>query len=241
MLGVLFLNPLRAWWDDDAGNRALLVGNTQQAIARFNAGLRLEPNWGLLHEDRGRALMDRDPKEALAEFERAACGLACLAEEGDALAAMGRMDEAIDRYIAAKAVGRTAEVARHLTGEGNYDAALAIEAALIKRLHNNFIDRADLAAAYATTGTIQVSAALAAADPALARTRGRLAVDAFFKASNLAPLNEDYLLSYGFAQLRFGNQQQARAAFERLLRIHPDQPDAQAALRRMQGDKKDAP
>lgn len=236
MVGLLFWRPLRAWWDDDAGNRALLAGNTRQAVAWFNAGLRVEPNWGLLHEDRGRALVDRNPKEALAEFERAACGLACLAEEGDALAALGRMDEAIDRYIAAKAVGRTAEVAMSLAGEGNYDAGLAIEAALIKRLHNNFIDRADFAAAYATTGAILTSAASAATDPALAQTRGRLAIDAFGKASNLAPLNEDYLLSYGFAQLRFGNRQLARAAFERLLRIHPDQPDAQAALQRMHGD-----
>ncbi len=219
----------------------MLAGNTEQAIAWFDAGLRMQPNWGLLHEDRGRALIDHDPQQALAEFERAACGSPCLAEEGDALAAMGRTEEAINRYIEAKAISRAAEVAVRLAGEGNYDAGLAIEAALIRRLHNNFIDRADLAAAYATAGKIQALAASAATAPAVAHARGRLAIDALSKASSLAPLNEDYLLSEGFAQLRFGNQQLARAAFERLLQIHPDQPDAQAALQRMHGDPLHAP
>lgn len=231
-LAAVFSRPLRAWWDDDAGNRALLAGKPQVAIAWFDAGLRAQPDWALLHEDRGRALLNANPTAALAEFERAACGSPCLAEEGDALAALGRLDEATQRYVSAKAVGRASVVAMRLASHGKYDAALAIESALIERLHDDFVDRSDLASAYAAIGKIQTAAA-SSGDVRAPGERGALAIAAFSRATSLAPLNEDYLLSYGFAELRWGSPRAARAAFERLLQIHPHQPDAQAALQHM--------
>jgi tetratricopeptide (TPR) repeat protein len=221
---------LQAWWDDDQGNRALQRGHPDLALGWFDAGLAQEPDWALLHEDRGRALLHSHPQEALAEFDLAACGSPCDAEAGDALAAMGRRNEAIERYIRAKAVTRLSTVTLQLAREGRYDSALSIESALLHRLHNDFIDRADLATVYDTIGQIEITAAIAQPKDARSLKRAASAISAFANAMNLAPLNENYLLSYGFAQLRFGDRQAARATFERLLQLHPGQPDALAGL-----------
>lgn len=233
---VALARPVSAWWADDAGNRELLAGHDAHALTWFDSGLRLEPQWGLLHEDRGRALLVTAPREALAEFKRAACGSPCIAEEGDALAAMGRVSDAVDRYILADAVGRASDIALALAARGNIEQALGIERGMIGHLHDGFVERAELASAYATVGEIEASAADMREARKNSRDHGRRAVAAFEKASSLAPLNEGYLLSLGFAELRWGSSAAARAAFEKLLAIHPQQPDAQAALARMDRD-----
>src|SRR5579864_4316301 len=138
LLGFFTQRPLRAWWDDDEGNRALLRGHDLRAARLFEAGLTAEPGWATLHEDLGRAVLPTDPARSLAEFDRAACGSPCLAQAGDALAAMGRTNEAIDRYVQAKAVGKVSQVAAQLVAAGRYDAALAVESALLAKLHNDF-------------------------------------------------------------------------------------------------------
>jgi tetratricopeptide (TPR) repeat protein len=187
----------------------------------------------MLHEDRGRALLAQHPGEALAEFDRAACGSPCTAEAGDALMAMGRTNEAVNDYVRAKAVGRVTEVASRLEAAHHYAAALAIESSLLARLTNDFVDRSDLAAVYAAIGKIDVSAATSAKLDSQARQFARAAIDAFAHATSLSPLNEDYLLSYGFAQMRWGSALAARDTFKRLLQLHPGQVDAEAALARL--------
>jgi tetratricopeptide (TPR) repeat protein len=227
----LAFRPLQAWWLDDAGNRALLRGDGQTAVAWFASAVQREPDWSFLHEDLGRGVLSTDPERALAEFERANCGSACVAEEGDALAALGRTSDAIDRYIEARAVAKVDAIAAQLVAAKRYDAALAIESKLVARLHDDFVDRADRAAAYAQIGKIEIVAATQAGAGAAARRHAQDGLVALARASDLAPLNEDYLLSDGFAQMRFGSAEQARRIFERLLQIDPSQQDAQRALR----------
>ena len=228
-LALAAWNPVCAWWSDAAGNKALLRGDVPGALGSFDGGLRREPGWSVLHEDRGRALLATDPGAALAEFDRAACGPACLAESGDAFVRLGRLDEAVDRYIAAKAVSRVDDLAVADARQGRYDEATTLEGALIARLHDDFLERADLAAAYATLGAIRLDAATAAR-PQDARSLRNAAIAAFGSASQLAPFNEGYLLSYAFSQMRWGDKAVARRAFERVLQLHPHQADAQAAL-----------
>jgi tetratricopeptide (TPR) repeat protein len=207
----------------------------------FDAALRNEPSWSLLHEDRGRALLARDPAAALEEFRRAACGSACLAEEGDALAALGRTKEAINSYIAAGAVGKVNDAALRLAARKDYTGALDIEWSLREHLTGDFVERSDLASVLAVIGKIDDRAAAASPQPREAKARGRAAIEAFARASRLAPLNEDYLLSYAFAQWKWGDKRAAAAAFERLLQIHPGQPDAVAALARLKPDESHGP
>ena len=226
--------PLEAWWADDAGNRELLRGREAQAAGWFEAGLQKEPTWSMLHEDLGRAVIGTDPGRALQEFEQADCGAPCTAEAGDALMTMGRTNEAIDRYIQAKAVGKVSQAAVQLVSAHRYQEALAVESALLAQLHDDFIDRSELAAVYAQIGKIEIAATGQAQTKVLARTRAAAGLDALGRAKDLAPLNEDYLLSYAFAELRFGNPDIARQTFERILELHPGQPDAVAALARMQ-------
>ena len=77
---------------------------------------------------------------------------ACTAEAGDALMTMGRTNEAIDRYIQAKAVGKVSQAAVQLVSAHRYQEALAVESALLAQLHDDFIDRSELAAVYAQSG-----------------------------------------------------------------------------------------
>ncbi|HEV2037695.1 MAG TPA: hypothetical protein VGQ96_03725 [Candidatus Eremiobacteraceae bacterium] len=223
--------PLAAWLGDDIGNRLMLRGNVAQAADWFAWALRLEPGWALLHEDLGRALLPSDPKRALAEFDRAGCGAPCSAEAGDALVRMGKPTLAIDRYMSAKAVGRVSDIALSLAQRGDYTAASALIAALISRLRDKFLERAELASSYATLGKIQVLAA--ASRPAQARQHWRAVIAAYASASQLAPYNEGYLLSYAFAQMQWGDAAAARRAFQRVLELHPHQADAETALARL--------
>jgi tetratricopeptide (TPR) repeat protein len=239
VLGWIAWRPLSAWWLDDAGNRALLRGQNANAERDFEAALGKEPGWAILHEDLGRAIVASDPARALQEFERANCGSPCMAEAGDALMAMGRTREAIDRYVQAKAVGKVSDVASQLVASQQYDEALAIESALLARLHDDFVDRSELAAVYAQIGKIDIAAASRVNDPRAARVRAEKGIASLAHAKDLAPLNEDYLLSYGFAQLRFGSADEARRTFERILELHPGQKDAVDALARM--EKPNAP
>jgi tetratricopeptide (TPR) repeat protein len=144
---------------------------------------------------------------------------------------MGRLDEAIDRYIIAKAVSRVSDIALSLSQRGEYKRATTLVEALIGKLRDKFLERADLASAYATLGKIELDAALA--NPAQARELRRAAIAAYASASRLAPFNEGYLLSYAFAQKEWGDADVARTAFERVLELHPHQSDAEAALARL--------
>lgn len=223
--------PLAASLSDAAGNRALLRGNSALALARFDEALRLEPSWAVPHEDRGRALLASDPARALAEFDRAACGAPCTAAAGDALVRLGKPREAVDRYIDAKAVSKVSDMALALARQGRYGDATALARALIGRLHNDFLERSDLASSYATLGAIEMDAAAAGAGQE--RARRAQAIAAYATASQLAPFNEGYLLSYAFAQMQWGDPAVARQVFERVLEIHPQQADAEAALARL--------
>ena len=225
---LVLWRPLFAWWGDTNGNRALLRGERARAQAYFEWALRLEPGWALLHEDLGRVLLPTDPEAALREFDTALCGAPCTAEAGDALLHMGRLHEAIDRYVAAKAASRVSDIALSLARRGEYDRATALTLALIAKLRDKFLERADLASAYATLGKIDLDAA--AAKPARARELRRAAIAAYASASHLASFNEGYLLSYAFAQMQWGDAEAARRSFERVLELHPHQSNAEAAL-----------
>jgi len=228
VLALLAARPLAAWYADDTGNLALAKNQAQAAAGRFVYGLSLEPRWALLHEDLGRAVLDSDPAAALREFRIAACGSPCTAEEGDALLRLGRTNEAISSYIAAKAVARLGQRAQDLANSGRDGEAIALEQALISRLHDSFLERAELASAYATLGNLQIQAGWK--KPAQAPALRRNAIGALQQAATLAPYNERYLLLYAFAQLQWGDRAAARTTFERILRLHPHQRDAEAAL-----------
>ena len=225
---VLAWRPLGAWYADDLGNLALFKGDQPSARAWFADGLRQEPHWSLLHEDMGRALLKRDPAAALNEFRVAACGPPCVAEEGDALLGLGHLNEAISRYIAAKAVVRLSARAQELAIQGRYGQAIALEQALIARLHDNFLERAELASAYASLGSLQSQAPAQQAANVLPLRHA--AIRSLQVASALAPFNESYLLQYAYAQLQWGDRAAARDAFQRLLRLHPHQREAEKAL-----------
>ena len=206
----------------------MLRGDRARAQTEFAWALTLEPTWAVLHEDLGRALLQTDPQRALHEFDLAACGAPCAAEAGDALVRLGRLNDAIDRYISAKAVSRVSEIAFTLAQRGEFDRAMALVEALIGKLRDKFLERAELASAYATLGKIKLDAA--EAQPARAKELRREAIAAFASASRLASYNEGYLLSYAYAQMQWGDADAARLTFERVLELHPHQRDAEAAL-----------
>jgi len=94
---------------------------------------------------------------------------------------------------------------------------------------------ADVATAYAAIGELDERAATAtpaAVGPAseAARRYRADAIRSFARASQLAPFNEGYLLSLGFAESAWGDRRAARAAFDRVLDLHPHQPDAERGL-----------
>jgi len=227
---AIFLSwrPLLAWWADEAGNRALVRGQTTGALSWFAQSLALEPDWRMVHEDRGRALLTLDPQSAVVEFDYAACGAPCDAEAGDALVRLGRPDEAVDRYVRAHAAQRVYAAARDLARAGRYDAALHLVRGLVAQLHDNFIERSDLAASYASLGELELDAA--ATEPNHATALRSQAIADYATASRLSPFNEGYLLSLASAQMRFGDQRAARKAYEKLLELHPHEPNAEAAL-----------
>ncbi|MBC5805166.1 MAG: hypothetical protein DLM53_01865 [Candidatus Eremiobacter antarcticus] len=226
---VVFHSALAAWSCLDLGNIALLEGRRPDALRWFDRGLRSEPGWNSLHEDRGRALLHSDPQLALAEFKIANCGAPCIAQEGDALVRLGKFDAALDRYMQVKAVARIGLQAQRIAAEGRYEEAGAIERALIARLSDPFYERADLARAYEMLG--QLEGAAAATHPTEARRHGEASARAFATASTLAPFNEGYQLSYGFAELKYGSRSAAVKAFRRVLELHPHQADAESALK----------
>ncbi len=225
----IFHSALVAWWCLDLGNIALLEGRRLDALHWFARGLQLEPGWNALHEDRGRALLESDPRSALAEFKRAGCGAPCLAQEGDALVRLGQFDAALDRYMRVKAVARIGEQADRIAAGGRYGEAAAIERALIARLSDPFYERADLARAYAMLGKLEGEAA--ATHPSDGRRHGENSARAFATASALAPFNEGYKLSYAFAELTYGSRAAAVKAFRSVLELHPRQIDAETALK----------
>jgi len=106
LLAAAAWRPLTAWWFDDLGNLALAEGDAAGAQSWFDRGLALTPHSRLLLEDRGRALLDSDPAEALRDFQASACGAACIAEMGDAQARLGNADAAVVYASQAQALGR---------------------------------------------------------------------------------------------------------------------------------------
>lgn len=226
--GFFLWRPLAARWCDDRGNLAMLRGDLPGAAIWFAQGLALEPGWHMLLEDHGRAVLDADPLTALSEFRRADCGQPCLAEAGDAESRLGRAQAAVNDYLAAHAVDRVANTVDNLSRKGRYDRAIALERALVVRLGTGMLAQADLANAYFRIGNLD-----AAAEGARIRGAGEFRRDAlvsYRRASELAPFNEGYLLSLGFAELRFGDRKAAREAFERELDLHPHESDAERGL-----------
>jgi tetratricopeptide (TPR) repeat protein len=228
LLAALAWRPLAAWWYDDLGNLALAKGDDARALALFEHGLALRPGSRLLLEDHGRALLESDPAGALRDFQSAACGAPCIAEMGDAQARLGNADAAVADYLDAKAAVRLASAVDRIAAGGDYDEAIALERALTQRLGDNILLRADLAATYAKIGDLSMGAALAT--PARAAEYRRTAIAAYDRASGLAPFNEGYLLSYATAQASWGDKRAAKAAFHRVLALHPHQADAERAL-----------
>jgi tetratricopeptide (TPR) repeat protein len=224
---------LGAWWLDDLGNLRLAKGDADGAVVLFDRGLRLAPHSSLLLEDRGRALLDSDPAAALEDFKAAACGAACTAEMGDAEARLGNAGAAVTDYLQANAAIRLAAMEDRIAATGRYDDAIALETALAQRLSGNVLLRADLAAAYAKIGRLSAQAGIAL--PERAGEYHRRAIASFKHATEIAPFNEGYLLSYATAQMNWGDKDAARAAFEHVLALHPHQADAEAALAQLDG------
>ena len=231
---MLVWRPLAASESDALGNRVLLRGDHTRALEWFDRSLRLEPAWPLLYEDRGRALATSDPAAAIVEFTRADCGAPCDAQIGDAFVRLGKPADAIDHYLRARAVGRVSAMALELVQAKKVDDAVALERALIARLHDGFLERADVASAYATLGTIQADAA--SFQPRDATLRRRQAALAFAAAVQRAPFNEGYLLSYASALAQEGETTAARQTYDRVLTLHPGEPHAQAALAALGGE-----
>lgn len=231
---MIAARPVAASWCDDRGNVALAQGLTAQASLWFQRGLSIEPASRLLREDLGRSILTADPVAALDDFTRADCGEPCMAERGDAEARIGRADAAAADYLAAKAATRLGDAVGRMAGAGRYSDAIALEQALIAHL-DPVLDQADIAAVNARIGALEVTAAKN--DPRGAPALRRSAITSFASASRLAPLNEGYLLSLGYAQMQWGDRKAARRAFERVLELHPTQADAESGLDRLGPDR----
>jgi tetratricopeptide (TPR) repeat protein len=225
---ALLWRPAAAWWCLDLGNLAYVRGDRQAAASYFSQGLHWEPGWHVLLEDHARAVIDADPATALDEFRQADCGEPCQAEAGDAESRLGRPQDAVNDYLAARAVGRLAQAVSALSEARRYDEAIALERALASRLGNGMLAEADLATAYYTIGTLDEQAA--SGNGARGREYRADAIRSFRRASALAPFNEGYLLALGFAEEAWGDRRSAAATFERVLDLHPHQPDAERGL-----------
>jgi tetratricopeptide (TPR) repeat protein len=225
---ALCWRPVAAWWCLDQGNLAFVKGDRTAAAGWFARGLSFESDWHALLEDHARAVLDVDPATALAELRRADCGQPCQAEAGDAETRLGRASDAVDDYLSAHAMERVGSAVQRLSDDGRYDDAIALERALAARLGNGMLAEADLASTYHTIGDLDTAAAGRAVARAPAYRRN--AIETYRRASQLAPFNEQYLLSLGFAQSRWGDRRAARATFERLLDLHPHQSDAERAI-----------
>ncbi|MBV8281087.1 MAG: hypothetical protein JO347_03355 [Candidatus Eremiobacteraeota bacterium] len=230
---------LGAWWYDDLGNLKLARGDAAGALQLFERGLALRASSSLLLEDRGRARLDSDPAGALRDFEAAQCGAACIAEAGDAQARLGNADAAVADYLQADAAVRLAAMEDRIAAAGKYDEAIALETALAQRLSGDMLLRADLAAAYAKIG--RLASAAGYAHPERADEYHRKAIASFKHATDIAPFNEGYLLSYASAQKDWGDRSAARDAYVRVLALHPHQADAEQALAELAGSPAPAP
>jgi tetratricopeptide (TPR) repeat protein len=230
IVAALLARPAIALWCDDMGNLAYVRGDGGPAQAWFTRGLAIEPGWSLLREDLGRSMLASDPRQALAYLESAACGRPCTAEEGDAQIRLGDPKDAVDDFLAARAVDRVAQSADELAARRRYADAIALESALANRLGHGMLAQADLASAYFSLGKLDTEAAGSVA-PAARAGYERSAIASFHRASALAPFNEGYLLSLGYAELKWGSRADAKAAFDRLLELHPQESEAQQGLR----------
>ena len=229
VVAALFWRSLAAWWCLDEGDLAFVRGDAAAAQVWLERGLALEPAWHALLEDHARVVMDADPVLALAQLREADCGQPCLAEEGDAESRLGRPFQAVDDYLTAHAVDRVAAAVQRLADLHRYDDAIGLERAMANRLGNGMLAQADLASTDYVIGTLDERAATAAPPD----RAGQYHDDALFnfrEAARLAPMHEDYLLSLGYAELQWGDRESARAAFERVLDLHPRQSEAERGL-----------
>ncbi|HYK51945.1 MAG TPA: hypothetical protein VEV38_00230 [Candidatus Eremiobacteraceae bacterium] len=227
---VLLWRPAAAWWCLDVGNLAYVRGDRVTAASDFVQGLRLEPNWRALLEDHGRAVLDAEPAVALSDFKAADCGEPCTAEAGDAESRLGHFDDAVNDYLAAHAVERVGAAVNGLAGNGRFDDAIALERALASRLGTGMLAQADVASADFILGGLDDRAAKATRDASKASAYHADAIRSFKRASQLAPFNEGYLLSLGFAESAWGDKKAAGEAFEKVLDLHPHQSDAERGL-----------
>jgi len=227
---ALLWRPAAAWWCLDVGNLAYMRGDRASAASDFVQGLRLEPDWRALLEDHGRAVLDAEPAVALSDFKSADCGEPCTAEAGDAESRLGHFDDAVNDYLAAHAVERVGGAVDRLAGQQRFDDAIALERALASRLGNGMLAQADVASADYIIGGLDNRAAKASRDRAKAAAYHTDAIRSFKRASQLAPFNEGYLLSLGFAEAAWGDKREARVAFEKVLDLHPHESDAERGL-----------
>lgn len=230
---VLLWRPAAAWWCLDVGNLAYLRSDRTTAAEDFTRGLELEPSWHALREDHGRAILDTDPAIALADFEAADCGEPCVAEAGDAEFRLGHFDEAVNDYLSADAVERVGTAVDRLAGGRRFDDAISLERALAAHLGTGMLAQADVGSAENVIGGLDERAAKSTHDTAKANAYHADAIRSFRRASQLAPFNEGYLLSLGFAEAQWGDRFDARDAFERVLDLHPHESDAERGLKEL--------
>ena len=228
LAALVLWRPAVAWWNLDLGNLAFVRGDKSSAAAYFSRGLQLEPGWHVLLEDHGRAVLESDPALALSEFQQADCGEPCQAEAGDAESRLGKPQDAVNDYLGAHAVERLGAAVDVLARERRYDEAIALERALRASLGTGMTAEADVASADYTIGLLDEMAARES--PAHAAPYRADAIRSFRAASALAPFNEGFLLSLGYAELAWGSKRAARAAFDRVLDLHPHQADAERGM-----------
>ena|GEM_PF-1458367 len=227
-----------AAWFDDFGNVFLLHGDLGSALRLFDRGIALEPRSSVLLEDRGRAELSTDPAAALRDFRAADCGSPCMAGEGEALDRLGKRRGAEQLLVRAKAIADVARRVDALTRQGRFDEALTLERALAAQFSHDAVDQADLATTDWQIG--QLEATISGERPERAAAYRKDAIAMYGRASSLAPYNESYLLSLGFAELDWGDRAAAKRVFLRLLELHPHQSDAERALKRLDSDSPDS-
>jgi len=263
---ALWQDTVAKWPDSPRAHNALAfaldkTGRTAEAIAEFDAALRLAPDNADLHDNLGVTLARAGrTADALAQFETALrlrpdfptahCNL------GNALVQAGKPAEAIPQY-------ETALRLKSGYADAEYDLAGALDlsgqpAAALPHLEAAVRLKPDFAGAHFSLGdllnrlgrpadaTKEYEAALRL-DPALAQAQADLGVllcrsgqtDAGLahlrEAVRLQPGNVPTRFNLGVALLRAGQSAAAAAEFKAVLRLRPDYAPARHALEQIRG------